>query len=152
MTRWQCPVCFGERTDLHDKCGLTSPPGVYDDSTLTINKYELTEQKAKPIFTLTVIRYEKSRPPGWDSRTWGWYPTFESAEQAVLSNEGDAFEAGYYKDAVIEEVPAGMMPIIEKSWWYRAEYKKDNNPGAGPTVSKIDPPTQFKHVSGLSMG
>jgi hypothetical protein len=98
----------------------------------------------KSIFLVAVLHSEKSLR----YRTWGWYESFEDAETAVFENHTDIFECGYYDLAVIEEMPEGVMAFRENEWWYKAEYKLDNNT---PVVTKCPKPEQLEGFVNFTM-
>lgn len=110
------------------------------------------EKHPKPIFTVTCIHFEKKdghNDPNAvsDNRTWGWYSKFEDAEYTVINNETDMFEDGWYKYAVIEKVPFGLLPENETMGWYEVNYVKKK-----AEVKKIKCPTRFDRCIGFSMG
>lgn len=83
-------------------------------------------------------------------RTWGYFDTFELAEEYVLNNYTDLFECGYYNLAVIEEMGPGICASATREWWYRAEYT-----GGGETwhdIQKIEKPPYFEHVCNFGIG
>lgn len=91
------------------------------------------------IFTVTVLHTIHGR-----KRTWGYFFEHKDATLAVLTNETDMFEDGYYDVAVIEEVPEGLLPMVEDANWYRWE-----KPGR---VVAIAVPEQYRHICSFSMG
>ena len=52
-------------------------------------------------------------------RTVGWFPTLKRAEEVVVNNEGDIYEAGHYDHCVIEEVVPGLYPHVTRKEWFR---------------------------------
>lgn len=73
-----------------------------------------------------------------NERLWALYKTFEDAQRAVLSNEGDIFEC-YYNYAMIEEIElieskssneyiGPQYNSFQKQWWYTTKYLEDNIP------------------------
>src|SRR5688572_30134097 len=75
-------------------------------------------------------------------RTWGWFPTFEEAEEAILNNHTDIFEC-LYNYACVEEVPCGILTINEIKQWYKAIFDTSKEPY--PQVKKSDPPPWAQH-------
>jgi hypothetical protein len=74
------------------------------------------------IFTVTTL-YLKDDAIA-EQRMWGWYPTFVEAEEAVLLNLGDIYEAGTFNKALIEAVNPGIMPIDSEETWYDVAYTR----------------------------
>lgn len=94
------------------------------------------------IYLVTVMKHHDDPRPRRE-RSWGYYFKFEDAEQAVLSNATDMFEDGYYREAVIEEVPEGIIPFAKAKQWYVADYPTSPNDDGNfgdPVVRKVDPP------------
>jgi len=56
-------------------------------------------------------------------RTVGWFPTLKRAEEVVVNNEGDIYEAGHYNHCVIEEVVSGLYPHVTRKEWF--QWKKE---------------------------
>lgn len=52
------------------------------------------------------------------TRAFGFYHSFKKAEVAVLQNEQDIHEAGYYPYVVIEEISPGIHQHTTKETWY----------------------------------
>ena len=52
-------------------------------------------------------------------RTVGWFPTLERAEEVVIHNEGDIYEAGHYDHCVIEEIQSGLYPHVSREEWFK---------------------------------
>lgn len=58
-------------------------------------------------------------------RTWGWYATYEEAEEVILKNITDIFEHGYYNYGMINEIPAGIcVGHLKTEYWFSATYRK----------------------------
>lgn len=86
-----------------------------------------------------------------NDRLWALYKTFEDAERAVLTNEGDIFEC-YYNYAMIEEyeliTPKNQSEYIgprynsfQKQWWYATKYLNENiETEYYPLVEKCESP------------
>lgn len=103
----------------------------------------------KTIFLVTVISEQHTR----NQRTWGWFPTFEEAEKAVLSNATDMFECNYYNLAVIEEVESGLIAHVVQEKWYKAVYSSFSGKNCfNPQVSEIPKPKCFKYTVNFGMG
>ena len=81
----------------------------------------------------------------------GLYTTFENAEQAVLTNEGDMIEY-YYNMLIIEEmymVGEGNDEYhLRKTHWYKVEFIAPTEGvfGKEPVVFKTEQPEMFKSV------
>lgn len=89
--------------------------------------------------------------PSWEktvgSRVWGWFSTFEKAEDIILNNRADVFECSY-DYACVEEVKEGFVSAHKVMQWYKAVYKD----GLPPVISKCDTPEDFKNTVNFSMG
>jgi len=75
------------------------------------------------IFCLTTIQLnerfkEEHASPIVRRRTVGYFKKFEKAENIVLQNIGDLYEAGHYSYCVIEEFPGGLYPQAKCEIWY----------------------------------
>lgn len=86
-------------------------------------------------------------------RTWGWYETFEEAEEAILNNYGDLFECSY-NYACIEEVPPGVMVVAKVKQWYKATFDetKMEIEHHYPEITKCEPPPYACSTVNFSMG
>lgn len=86
-------------------------------------------------------------------RTWGFYFTFEEAEQAVLGNYTDLFEMNYYDGAVIEAFQNGVGNVGDIKAWYRAVY---NDPTSNdPVVTRLpegELPVWAKQMANITLG
>jgi hypothetical protein len=81
------------------------------------------------LVTTVHIEYPVCRSHRFDpniirNRSVGWFPTLERAEEVVVSNEGDIYEAGHYNHCVIEEVVPGLYPHITREEWFKWEEGK----------------------------
>jgi len=81
-------------------------------------------------------------------RTVGFFETFEEAEQRILSNCCDIYEAGYYPYAVIEAANPGIYPIVDDTI---TQYYKWNN-GKYIKINKTDLPDVINHFINLTIG
>jgi len=79
------------------------------------------------------------------NRCVGYFETFQEAEEAVINNDCDIYEAGYYPYAVIEGVKPGLYAISEKSFWY--QYNKETK-----KYEKIKFPEILSHFMGFTIG
>lgn len=76
----------------------------------------------KKIYLITV--FDKCEPDArWDydlgcTRSVGWRPTFEMAEDTVKNNVCDIWEY-CYDYACIEELDYGLYPFAEERWFYK---------------------------------
>lgn len=100
------------------------------------------------IFILTVFYLIDPQKPATHTRSWGWFPSFELAEDTVMTNDGDIYEDGYYNLAVIEEVSWGSLAMSEPRQWYRVEHKGDAN----YVITKIDVPEVYERAIGFALG
>jgi hypothetical protein len=111
----------------------------------------------KTIFVLTVFFLITPPPMGSPEspikrhRTWGWFPTLKDAEEAVMTNDGDMYEMGYYNTAVIEEVEWGSCALAKAEHWYTAPYLRDTE-GDKYDVKKIDKPSCLEGQCNFGMG
>lgn len=103
--------------------------------------------KENHIYVMTVFRFRVKTPEKYSTRVWGWYPTFDEANQAVRKNFGDMFECGYYQMALIEKMNAGCVAMCEQEWWYKASYKEGKT-----KVTRTKKPKQFEGIVHFSMG
>jgi hypothetical protein len=105
------------------------------------------------IFLVTALKLDLRRTtkqyPVVRQRAWGWMPTRELARDAVLSNEGDLFERGYYDYAVIEAVPPGLMRIVTVCEWYHATYLDGRSE---PNVTACAAPEALNGVINFGLG
>lgn len=69
--------------------------------------------------------------PTLGQRCVGWFPTFEDAEEAVLGNMGDIYEAGSYRYAQIEPVSVGMYGSNpqDRVWYEWSDGTDSERPG-----------------------
>lgn len=95
------------------------------------------------IFTLTAVRDCHLL------RVWGWYHTFEEAEQHVLLEGGDdsILESGTFPYILIEKVPAGAPTRCEQQWWYHVKCRLHDY-----SVTPCEAPAWAKNVLNISMG
>lgn len=85
-------------------------------------------------------------------RVWGWFSSFEAAEDIVLNNRTDIFEF-MYNFACIEEVEEGILNHNEVKQWYRATFDAAKiDTGPYPEVTKCEVPKLFKRICNLTMG
>lgn len=74
------------------------------------------------IYLITV--FTKCEPDGrWgynigSSRSVGWRPTFEMADETVKNNLCDIWEY-CYNYACIEKLDYGLYPVAESKWYYK---------------------------------
>lgn len=88
--------------------------------------------------------------PTLGQRCVGWFPTFEAAEEAVLGNMGDIYEAGSYRYAQIEPVSAGLYG---SNPWERAWYEwSDGTDGERPGYRKIEVPGHLEMFDVCGIG
>lgn len=95
----------------------------------------------KSIFIVTTVRGAMVAP----SRCVGFYYTYEEAENAVLNNDLDIAEEGYYHYCVIEEHFAGVYNFDGlNQWWFRWHGDKMYHP--------CEKPEKFKRTVCFGMG
>jgi hypothetical protein len=131
----------------------------------------MSTKKVKPIFVITTMKFgykygsnTRSKDGTYHSfykrtspnqrkyftivreRTWGWYPTIEQAKEAVEHNFADLYEDGYYPQAVIEEMHAGVLHgcVTPREWWY--QWKGSPEKGAYKPWQK---PKEYDKVIGF---
>jgi len=68
------------------------------------------------IFTITTLSRNKDHNR---SRCVGFYFKQQDAEEAVINNDNDIFEEGYYPYCVIEEVGQGIYFLPRNEIWYK---------------------------------
>lgn len=93
------------------------------------------------IYTITTVRGFLAG----GSRAVGYFEDFQTAEEAILDNEFDINEMGYYPYAVIEEVTPGIYSFPRKEYWY----KWDNDNEGYNTCEK---PERFNSTCLWSLG
>ena len=69
------------------------------------------------IFAVTALNEEGHVQCVDPGRTFGWFAEYDTAEEAVLHNEGDIHE-NYYTHVVIERVREGIHPLARDQWWF----------------------------------
>lgn len=99
--------------------------------------------------------YDKMIPK---HRTFGYYKTFEKAENAVLKNVCDICEGAYYKYIVIEAVTDGVYPFALELEWYtwvgdhdNGFYMKSGRPDQVYNVTKNMSYDYFKHTCNFGL-
>jgi len=77
--------------------------------------------KNDPIYTLTTLYMSKTSGTIVRSRTVAFFHELETAKEYLEDNHGNLEEAGWYTEAIIEEIPPGIyVPRdFEKRWYYR---------------------------------
>lgn len=110
-----------------------------------LGSFAVAAVEGSPIYIITALRGDKRL----STRSWGWFPDKERAIAAVLSNEGDLYERGWYPLIVIEEMEPGIIPLAcdDKRWWF--VWEGDCETGAyRPTLC----PTEYEGVVNFGMG
>lgn len=79
------------------------------------------------------------------NRCVGWFPTFEQAEKAVVENQQDIYELGYYPFCVIEKVGFGIYFLNREEHWYKWDSKKDQ-------YVLLKRPLQFENMACFGIG
>jgi hypothetical protein len=95
-----------------------------------------------PIFTVTTIR---NALLAGGHRSVGFYYDFKDAEYALVNNEMDINECGYYPFAVIEEVEPGFYTYPRKELWYKWNRDTEN-------YEPCPKPERFAKTVGWSLG
>ena len=85
---------------------------------------------------------------GWldigDSRTFGYYDSFEEADKMVKKNHCDMHETIYHY-AVIEHVGIGIHSRRKGRWFYKYDKTKGE-------FLPIKEPEEFKHCYNIALG
>jgi hypothetical protein len=105
------------------------------------------------IFVITAIQDENLFIHGI-SRQFGWFPTFELADEYVKNNRGDIYE-NRYKYVVIEEVGPGIHPMVKNEYWYEVCYTKYKilfDSCSIPFFEIIDKPKVFENTFNFGIG
>lgn len=80
-----------------------------------------------PIFFITCFQKIDIDKLGWldmgASRTFGFKPTFEQAEEALNTNMCDMYEFLYHY-AVVEEMEPAIHPDVKNRWFYKWDDEK----------------------------
>ena len=121
---------------------------------MTVRVIEVPDT-GKTIFVLTVLYLN----PGVGSeaphtaiehqRTWGWFSNLEDAEHAVLVNDTDMYECGYYNAAVVEEMQEGTIAHAVAEHWYRARWDEATDTYV---VTRAEKPPWLADVVSFGMG
>ena len=90
-------------------------------------------------------------------RNWGYYLKFKDAEEVIINNITDIYEAGYYNYGLVNEMPPGILVGHEKKeHWYKAEYSAEDidkegyiKLSANPVVTKCEKPIDKRSIIGL---
>lgn len=98
---------------------------------IVVRRYIVPPASVPPIYLVTTYRRVADLKIGQrkfhNKRTVGWFPTLEEAIDIVEHNRGDLEEAGHYRWAVVEEMPAGLYGLggsrMEPIWF---EYRGDD--------------------------
>jgi hypothetical protein len=85
-------------------------------------------------------------------RTWGWFPTLELAEKAVVTNDADIYEDGYYNVAILEEMTWGSLAFARAEHWYSATPIVADGRITGYDVQAIEKPVSLQGVVSFGMG
>lgn len=75
-------------------------------------------------------------------RTWGYFFDKQQAIDAVLLNEADIFEIGYYNTAVISAIEEGLMPFSTEEIFFKYGYSF----ATGEEVQQIERPEAVRHM------
>jgi len=108
-------------------------------------------KRKKYIFVVTVLRIKFGTflsVENIDSHSLGWFSKFTDAEMAILNNQLDLFEEGYYKYAVIEKVPEFLSHTPAEEHWY--ECIKCTWPDI--EIEKIKKPEFLHNICRFGMG
>lgn len=74
------------------------------------------------IFVVTSLKVNHVKNDIKRKKTQGWFKSFASAEDYILSNTDNMFDDGNYEHAVIETIePGRSIHVIDESW-YEAMY------------------------------
>ena len=79
-----------------------------------------------------------------DKRTWGYYPEYEWAMNALHENRTDMHE-GCYEYAVIENIGPGICAYAGERQWFK--WNKDKR-----GYFEIDEPECVKHLVNFAIG
>ena len=93
--------------------------------------------KVKPIYMIIGYEYLDEKV------NWGYYYSFEEAEQAVLNNVTDLHK-DYYNLMLIEEIYPGLVGRCENVYFYEWDSKNKKYVG-------IDRPESFAHICNFFM-
>lgn len=110
--------------------------------------YRFQGQGARYMHFVTV--FEKVEPSEvffaefGDQRTWGYYPEYEWAVEALHENVTDIHE-GCYEYAVIEKIDYGICAICEKRQWFKWDKEKR-------VYFEIEEPECVKHLTNFAIG
>ena len=95
----------------------------------------------KPIYTITTVRLAL----GAGVRCVGYYHNYSDAELAVIENDLDINEMGYYPYAVIEQVTPGIYTVPRPEFWYQWN-------GETEKYESCPKPERFAKVAGWGIG
>jgi hypothetical protein len=156
VTGWVGPTQADRTNAMKEAFGkIYGPPSkpvfVYLGSTLLDAPGMAASDKRPFIFTVTSLDcQEEGRHP--KSRCWGWFETWEQAEEYLYKDYGDIHEGGTNKFAVIEKSESGICPSTydTERRWYRFIRLEDQD--FKWTVERIEPPEEYLGVCGWGLG
>lgn len=96
------------------------------------------------IYLVTGVTYVGKETKRRGTRCFGYFPTFNEAEKAVLNNYCDIFEY-IHEYAVIEKVEDGIHQIDLSPTWYKWDSEKE-------CYEKVDRPDFAQGYVGWSIG
>jgi hypothetical protein len=79
-----------------------------------------------------------------DQRTWGYYPEYVLAANALHKNVTDLHE-GCYEYAVIEKIDWGICAICDERQWFKWDREKRG-------YFEIEEPECVKHFTNFAIG
>lgn len=108
----------------------------------------MMKKDIKAIYTVTAIRKDS-----WavdDSRCFGWYSDYDTAEECVINNKTDIWE-GYYNYAVIEKSYEGLYGTSYSLGEEHGQVWFEFNEETGK-YDKIEKPEWAEHRFGWGIG
>ena len=79
-----------------------------------------------------------------DQRTWGYYPEYKWAVEALHENRTDMHE-GCYEYAVIEKIDYGICARVEMHQWFKWDKEKRG-------YFEIEEPECVKQITNFAIG
>ena len=102
------------------------------------------KNKGKTIFVVHAMAAYKHDFGSFQSRTFGWFSSFELADKAVRTNQCDIYEC-LYQYVIIEEIADGIHGPCYREWWYKWD-KEDE------IFESVEKPIETKNIMNWSMG
>lgn len=95
------------------------------------------------IYLVSVFNIETNQYVPNSYRSWGYFFDKQQAIDAVLNNDADIFEMGYYNTAVVSGMREGLlMPSPSEEVFFKYGYSF----ATGEEVQQIEQPKAVRHM------